>query len=215
MRFSAIDIRNLKQLPIDMLDKNGILKLFPASNYDEFDRDSLRVWCNINHRYGLPTVETVEWLKNRITGRKTIEIGSGAGDLAHYLNIPATDNRLQEKPEIKAYYQLMGQVPITYPDWVEKLEAEQAIAVYKPECVVASWVTQWIDPNLPYPEEGGSVFGIREDKIVEAGYTYILIGNYNTHRNKKIMQIPHEEYRLPFLRSRNVDGEDAIYIWNP
>lgn len=204
---------NLK-LP-DLLDPNGFLRLLPASAYDQIPHDNLQLWCHQYARYGLPTIELIDWLRQRIADRKAIEIGAGTGDLAHHLGIPATDNRMQEWPIIEFYYQHIGQPIIKYPDFVQNLDALDAINQYKPEVVVASWVTQWIDSELPPPSGGGNVWGVKEDEILKRKCVYIFIGNHAVHNDKIIMSFPRKEYKLPFLRSRANQPElDRIWIWN-
>ena len=199
----------------DLLGRDGQIKLLPASVYDSFSRQGLHLWCHHHARYGLPTTELVAWLHEKIAGRRAIEIGSGAGDLAFHLGIPATDNRMQEWPEVAVWYRLMGQPVIRYADFVQGLDALSAIATHQPEVVVASWVTEWIDPNKPVTRRGGNIHGVKEDEIVASGRTYILIGNIKVHGAKKIMAQPHQEHALPFLRSRTIYPElDRVWIWN-
>ncbi len=199
----------------DLIDNDGFLKILPAEEYDRIHPNALRLFCHKFARYGLPTIELVDWLQERIAGRKAIEIGSGSGDLAHALAIPATDNRMQEWPEIRWNYDVTGQPVIQYPDFVQSLDALDAVARYRPEVVVASWVTEWIDPNLPPPPSGGNAWGIKEDEILATGCEYILIGNQKVHGSKKIMAEPHQEYVLPFLRSRaSYPALDRIWIWS-
>jgi hypothetical protein len=202
------------QLP-DLLDPNGFLRLLPAEEYDKIPLDNLREWCCFNARYGLPTCELIAWLRERIAHRNAIEIGAGTGDLAHYLSIPATDNRMQEWPEIQFYYRMIKQPTIQYPGFVQNLDALDAINHYHPEVVIASWVTQWIDPKLPPPLGGGNIYGVKEDEILKRGCVYIFIGNQAVHGDKKIMALPHKEYKLSFLRSRANQPElNRVWIWN-
>lgn len=198
----------------DLTDEQGRLRLLPASAYDAIPRQNLQGWCHHNARYGLPTVELVAWIKEQIGGRKAIEVGSGAGDLGYHLGIPATDNRCQEKPDVRAYYEALGQPVIRYPDWVERLDAQEAIRVYEPEVVVGSWLTQWISPNKRAPKAGGNMYGVKEAGILNTGVTYIMVGNHHTHGGKKILRFPHEEHALPFIRSRTSYPElERVYIW--
>ena len=138
------------------------------------------------HAIICPTAGTVGWLDIFLKGRKAIEIGSGAGDLAHYLNIPATDNRMQERPEIAYWYRKYHQPIIQYGANVECLEAQEAIEKYKPEVIIAAWVTQWVDPNFRPANDVGCMFGPKEDEIVATGIPYIMIGNLITHKHKPI-----------------------------
>ena len=198
-----------------LMAENGLIKLLPAAAYNQFDPDGLRLWCHLHGRYGLPTVELIGWLKDYVGRRHTIEIGSGAGDLAHHLGIKATDSKIQDDPVAASYYRAMGQPTIRYPAWVEKLEALAAVKKYRPQVVIASWVTNWIDPNLPPPPGGGSVFGVREDRLLKTGVVYVLIGNLVVHQYKPILRKKHREVALPFLRSRAHQPEmDRVLIWN-
>lgn len=199
-----------------MLDSDGHLLVRSDADYDKIPHDSLRLFCHQHGRYGLPTLELLDWLLNLIAGRKAIEIGAGYGDLAWHLIVPATDSYCQDFPDVKTYYDMMGQPRIKYPAWVEKLNAAEAIEKYRPEVVLASWVTEWLSPFTEAPAQGGSVYGVREDAILAAGITYVLIGNEAVHGRKKIMAWPHETYALPFLRSRASQPElDRVYVWNP
>lgn len=205
-------------IPENLLERNGQLRLLSASDYDAFDRMGLRVWCHKFARYGLPTIELIEWLRNVIGERKSIEIGSGAGDLAFHLGIMATDSRLQEEAHMIAFYRECHQPVIKYPSFVQKYDALAAVDEFKPEIVIGSWITQWVDPNLPMPRGGGNMYGVKEDKIIEKGCVYVLIGNESVHGPKKIMQIPHLTFNkaaMPFLRSRATYPElDHVWIWD-
>jgi hypothetical protein len=213
MRISIID--GTTPLPTGMLREDGVLALHPNAYYDGISGNSLRLWCHLNTRYGLPTQELVLFFKTFIGTRRTIEIGSGNGDLAYHLGIPATDNWVQKFPDVKIMYEAMSQPVIQYPESVEKLEASAAIEKYQPEIVIGSWVTQWIDPKQPPPPGGGSIYGVKEDEIIAAGLTYIVIGNLSVHGGKKIMQLPHKELAFDFLRSRAIQPElNRIWIWN-
>jgi hypothetical protein len=126
-----------------------------------------------------------------------------------------TDNYNQEMPDVKKYYAITGQPTIRYGKDVEKLDALEAQAKYKPQVIIGSWVTQWIDPNLPPPPGGGNMYGIKEPELLERlppGGSYIHIGAHGIHDFKKILALPHETYELPFLRSRRPDN--VVYVWN-
>jgi hypothetical protein len=199
----------------DLMGPDNIIKLLPAADYDAFDSDGLRLWCHFQARYGLPTVELVAWLTHYIGDRKAIEIGAGTGDLAHHLKITATDNKVQDDPEAAIFYLLSRQPTIRYPAWVEKLDALAAIEKHRPQVVVASWVTHWVDPALPIPPGGGCMFGVHEDQLLATGVTYVFIGNAVVHQYKPILKVPHIELELPFVRSRaNDSSANRVFIWN-
>jgi hypothetical protein len=195
------------------------LKPMKASELDAYNRNDVRHFCFRTGRYGLPTIELIEWLKEKIGGRSAIEIGCGYGDLGSQLEIPITDLKVQKMPEAKVYYENMRQPTIDYPDDVEEIDALAAVQKYKPKVVVASWVTQWLDPEKPPPSgRGGCMWGVKEWKLIERVETYILIGNESVHQDtekKKIMERLHESHALPFIRSRATFPEkDRVWIWN-
>lgn len=199
----------------DLMGPDNIIKLLPAAAYNRMHPNGIRLWCHLHARYGLPTAELIEWLTVYLGARKTIEIGSGAGDLARHLDVPATDSKIQDTPEAAIFYRLSGQPTIRYPDWVEKLDALAAIEKHRPEVVIASWVTHWIDPTQEIPVGGGCMFGVQEDQLLETGVTYVFIGNLRVHQYKPILKRPHRELALPFLRSRaRVPVLDRVLIWN-
>jgi hypothetical protein len=202
--------------PIPMLlREDGKMLIAPSVFYDMIPLASLRVWCHNYGRYGVPTTELIGWLLHEIGTRFAIEIGAGCGDLCYNLGITGTDNYQQTFPDVMRHYKLIGQPVISYPKHVRQMDAATAIKHYQPEVVVASWVTEWIDPNLPVPEHGGNPYGVKENEIVDAGITYILIGNQSIHGGKSIMSRPHVELNLPFVRSRSVfPDQNRIWIWN-
>jgi hypothetical protein len=203
-------------LPLpDILLPSGLIKLLPMAFYEKIPAENLQLWCHKFARYGIPTVELIEWLQEWIGGKTAIEIGAGAGDLAHYLNIIATDNRMQEWPEIYNTYRFLNQPVIKYPKFIQKFDAVEAVKHFKPNVVIACWVTEWIDPTLPPPPAGGNIYGVKEDEILREGCTYILIGNEKIHGAKKIMSLPHKEFTFPFLVSRSIFPKlNRIWVWN-
>jgi hypothetical protein len=208
---------NLEIIPLgvepELLDSHGIIQLKRSAELDLIPRNALRLFCHNQARYVLVTSELVTWLRALIADRKAIEIGSGAGDLAYHLGIPGTDNHCQEWPDVKAYYNLTGQPLVRYPDFVENLDALDAIKKYKPDIVIGAWVTQWVDPHKPIPAGGGSMYGVNESLLLDTGVTYVMIGNDEVHK-KEIMQRPHSKYKLRFLRSRASHPEfDSVYVW--
>jgi hypothetical protein len=198
-----------------LLDKQGQMKLLPAAEWDTYYRPAVRLWCKNNARYGLPTQELVAWLKDKIGGRSAIEIGSGHADLAYHLGIPATDNKHQADSESQIFYALSGQPTIQYPEWVEKIDAVSAVNKYKPDVVIAQWVTNWLDPaKVDVKFGGGCMYGVKVEEILASGTTYILIGNENVHSVQPIMKLEHKTYPLPFIRSRAQFPElDRVWVW--
>lgn len=204
--------KNLKDLSIVLLDSDGRLNLLSYKSYSDFDWESFRFFCHENARYGIPTIELVEYLKDIIGGRSAIEIGAGHGDLGYHLGIHRTDSKMQESPDIQERYRRFGQPTIKYPKDVEKIEALDAVKKYNPQVVVASWVTVFSATETSY---GSSPHGIKEDEILKLVDTYILVGNISSHGDKPIMAIEHKTIDEPFIisRSANRDG-NRIFIWD-
>lgn len=197
-----------------MLEPNGAIRLMPAAYYDSIDWQSFRIWCHYQARYGIPTIELIDWLKNCIGDRPTIEIGAGSGDLCHHLGIRGVDNHNQTWPDVALYYAATGQPTIKYAPWVQNYDALKAVKMFKPSVVVGSWITHWIDPDKPIPPGGGNMYGVKEDEMLKLVDTYIMIGNLEVHKSKPIMALPHEELELPFVKSRAHKPKlDRIFIW--
>lgn len=193
---------------------NGAIELLPAAYYDKQAHVDMMLWCHHHARYGLPTVELIEWLKERIGDRTAIEIGAGSGDLCHHLGVKGIDNYQQTFPDVEVYYRLAGQPTIKYAPWVENIGALEAVTQYRPQVVIGSWITEWISPLEPPPPHGGNMFGVKESEMLPLVETYILIGNKRIHGNKEIMKLPHTELQLPFVKSRSSrPDQDRVYIW--
>ena len=194
------------------MDQNGHLKVSRAETLKDTTPQERGLFCLLNGMYSLPTQELVNFLHSRIDGRVAIEIGAGTGTLAAALSIPATDNRQQEDGEIKAFYDLIRQTTVPYGDHVEKLDAASAVAKYRPQVVIACWVTHLYDPAHPCAE--GSETGVNEAAIIASCDEYIFIGNEKVHQHKPIWALPHEKLTPSWIYSRAMNGsKDFIGIW--
>lgn len=192
------------------LYKDGFLQVKPFSYFKDIPRNDLMYFFNRHGIYVYPTLELIEWLKKNIVG-SAIEIGAGHGTISRTLGIPITDNRMQEWPEIKLYYEACGQPVIKYNDDVERLTAEDAINKYKPDTVIGTFITQLWTPET----KDGNAYGVNEIKILQQVKKYILVINLYTHRNKLILIKPHEEYYFDWLITRAKDPSlNRIVIFN-
>ena len=152
-------------------------------------------------------------MKERIGDRTALEIGAGSGVLAEALGIRGTDNWQQEDPAIKAIYARIQQPTVPYHPSVEKLTAAQAVARYRPQVVVACWVTHRYDPARH--AAGGNQDGVDEESIIANCDEYIFIGNPQVHAGKSIWSLPHEKLQPSWLYSRAANGsKDFIAIWH-
>lgn len=207
-----IDVRNLRNLAGDALDESGRLKVMPASFYASTTVEERAALGTRQAAYVLPTVELVEWLMKAIGGRRAIEIGSGNGVLAEALGIPATDNCMQNRPEISMLYRGMGQAPIKYGRNVQPYPADKALKKFRPQVVVAAWVTHKFDPRRPEAE--GNQYGVVEEDVIANCETYIFVGNRHVHRNKSVWNLPHQVFEPPWLYSRAHNGTpEFIAVW--
>lgn len=211
LQSGTINLNNVIDLSRELLLPNGKLKLLSYKDYEAFDWDSLRYFCHKNARYGLPTIELVDYLKQQINGRSAIEIGAGHGDLGYHLGIPTTDSRAQEIPKYRNWMMAHFQPPIVYPDDIEMYDAQDAIDKYKPQVVVSSWVThKWIAGKTQH----GFEQGIEQEKILPLCETYILVGNDAIHKDAPVMKKAHRKVRRDFVLSRGSKRNlNYIYIW--
>lgn len=212
MNIAVIDPRSVRDIAPLLLDSKGQLKVVPASALAGTTAQERAVFGVHHGVYGFLTEELLTWLREFIGERSALEVGSGHGRLATELDIRATDNRQQEAPHIRAYYAALRQPVIQYGPHVEKLTAEEAVRKYRPQVVVASWVTHRYDPSRH--EAGGNQDGVREEEIIQGCDAYVFIGNEKVHAQKSIWALPHEKFSPPWLYSRAHNGSpDFIAIW--
>jgi len=208
--------RDVSYIDSLLFDDCQRLRCVPDAVIAGIDHQDLMVWCLKNAVYGLVTEELVAWLKELIGDRSAIEVGSGNGSLGRALGITRTDSFIQDRVDVALYYIAMGQPIIAYGHDVEKLEAQEAVDKYKPQVVIGSWLTQWIDPELPPPPAGGSIYGIREEELLRSPSVeaYVVVGNREVHGAKAICRFPYDVYQFPWIRSRSSrPAGNAIFVW--
>lgn len=211
----VIDPRKVRDLAPDVIGPDGVVRVMPASYYEQTTIDERALLGARHALYNLPTVELIDWLREKIGGRAAIEIGAAHGVLARELGITATDSYMQADPAIKAIYNIAGnQVPVRYGPDVVKLAAEAAVDHFKPKVVLASWVThRWREDRH---QAGGNMFGVDEEYIIDNCDTYIFIGNAHVHWQKSIWTSrPHHTVKTPpWLYSRAHNGSpEFIAVW--
>lgn len=209
---SIIFSDKINDISTDVLREEGKVKLLPAEMWKKYSEIEIKHFCHFYARYGIPTYELISFLTVTINGRSALEIGAGHGDLGTILNIRMVDDKQQERPEIIERYNSMKQPVIKYPKEIEKMDALVAVKKYKPQVVIGSWITTYSAKRMSY---GSSPYGVKEKEILDLVDTYILIGNTDTHGDKPIMKIPHEEINEPWILSRGRNPENnRIWIWN-
>jgi len=156
--------------------EDGLVRPIEWDLLRRFPRADIMAWCVKNGVYQVPTWELIDWLKHTINGDPAIEICAGKSCIGRYLGIPMTDSYQQTNPLVALYYATRMQMPAIPPPDVERLDAHQAIAKYRPKIVIGAWVTKhsWI-------RNQGNYWGVHEEQILRAGCTYIHIGNDDPH----------------------------------
>lgn len=212
MSISILSPVSVKDISKELLLENGKLKLLSSEDYGKYKWENVRFFCHQYARYGLPTIECVEYIKGLIGEREAIEIGSGHGDLGYHLGIRMTDSKIQNNPIVKKSYQDMRQPVIEYPDDVEEIDALDAVRKYKPQVVVASWITPYSPVETTF---GSNPFGVKEAEILGLVETFIIVGNLDTHWDKPIRKHEHEVIKASWLWSRGKKPKNnVIFVWD-
>lgn len=101
-----------------------------------------------------------------------LEIGAGDGTLTRFLKDRGVDCKATDDQSWKNY--------ISYPEFVEKLDARSALEKYRPETVICSWPPPG-NPFEKYVFETESVM----QYIVIGTRSPLISGNYDTYQNQK------------------------------
>lgn len=203
----------VRDISADVLGEDKRLKILPAATWHEFTSLEQMKFCVLNGYYTIPTTELVDRLREIIRGRPAIEIGSGNGVLAEALGIPATDNKQQDRLEIKAVYAAQGQPTINYGPNVIEMDANAAVKHYKPEVVIGCWVTHRYE--MRRHERGGNADGVDFGPIFRKTKTFVLVGNRKVHRQHPIWEHRPLVDEASYLISRSGNGtKDFIAVLN-
>jgi len=204
------DISGLEKLFI----KDGLIVPVPYADLKSFTQTQICVFCHKHAIYQLPTTELIEFLKAHTKDVTAIEIGAGNGCIGRNVGIKMTDNKMQTWDDIKLTYLIAGQPVITYGQDVETIPAIDAIKRYKPETVIACWVThKWVDDA-----HQGNYWGVQEEEIFTNGVKkYVHVGNWQTHVRKPILKkVRFDIVQAPWIVSRSMSYEEnVIFIFEP
>lgn len=193
-----------RDISAEALDDQGRVRVLPAAFWAATRPQERALFGHLHGVYNFPTVELVDYLRTLIAGRSAIEIGAGNGVLAEALGITATDSRQQEKPRWRKVYAAEGQPTVRYGSNVVEVDAARAVRRYRPEVVIACWVTHKYDPARPWA--GGNEAGVVEEDIIAGCAEYIFVGNQKVHKDKSIWSLPHEIEFPSFVYSRSMTG---------
>jgi hypothetical protein len=156
-------------------EDNQYSKIVASEVLLSFNHNLRRQYCVQRGLYQFITKELVHYLSVLKDG-VTIEVGSGNGLLAAALDIPATDNRMQERSVVIARYLQAGQTPIAYGSNVELLDGHKAKEKYQPNVIVSVWLTG----NKGLSGKQLNMYGYNL-KSLASGVTFVLVGNEFTH----------------------------------
>lgn len=194
------------------LSPKGQLQVMPAAFYEQFTQEEISAFAVRNGFYLLPTLELVNWLQEMLGGADVLEIGAGNGVLAAALGARATDNYMQTWPDIVSHYAMLRQATVQYGPNVENIDAHDAIEKYRPEVVLACWVTHRYQAEEHH--RGGNMFGVDEGRVLSGCRTYLHVGNARTHAQKPLLTQAHRNYRPAGLVSRSMSpGDNVVWVW--
>lgn len=201
----ALDADPNRRALSEAIGAEGELLVMPSSYYAQTTREERAMLGHSRGVYCLPTRELIDWLRKRIADRPAIEVAAGCGAIGKALGIPSTDNFLQRRPEVAAFYLAHGQPLTNYGAHVLEYDAVDAVKHFRPRVVVAAWLTHKYNPARH--DLAGSVAGPDESEIIANCEEYIFIGNAEVHKNKPLLKTGKFEIFMPsFLYSRAMNG---------
>lgn len=215
MKAHILPNKDVSYLDKMLLNDKGLLRVLPASVLRAVEPPDLSIWGNKKGVYCFPTVELIDWLRDRIGGRTAVEICSGNGSIGRALGITRTDSYIQTTPEMRQYYRMYNQQPIDPPEDVLRYEALQAVRHFRPQVVVASFATQLYQPGDEGPPKiGSSVYGVDELAMYPLIEAYYMVGNLEPHGDKRLFKYPHERLHFDWIVTRSMTPEiNRIFVW--
>ncbi|SEW20953.1 hypothetical protein SAMN05428988_3153 [Chitinophaga sp. YR573] len=207
---------NLKHIDEVLLDSNGLLKVVDADLLRSFRFLELRLWARENGVYQFITTEMIDWLRTYFDGRKGLEICAGKGTIGRTLGIISTDSRLLQTNHgiVKSAMQQFNEQPTNPPDDVLTFESNAAVNHFKPQVVVGAFVSQLYKPGENWDKIPSSAFGTDEELLYKKVSTYIMFGNINVHKHKRLFKKQHREYFFPWLFTRCEDqSKNRVWVW--
>lgn len=207
---NKVDITYLEEM---LIAEDRTLNVLPYSEFKDIPQSDISQFCVQHGYYLIPTVELVDFIEAEIGPALAIEIGSGSGTLCKALGIVGTDNHMQMWADVKEAYESAHQTPVSYGAHVQRIAARDAIRKYRPDVVVAAWVTHRYNPKEYWRQ--GNMYGVEEEKLVNKVLKYIHIGNENVHGKKPALKLPHAAIHKEWIVSRAMNPEgNVIYVWD-
>lgn len=196
---------------MDGVYRNGEFQILGKEFWSQFSSDQIHLFMNQETLYVLPTEELIDFLDKEIGEADAIEVGAGRGIIGHELSIRTTDSYQQSADsDTKMMYKLLGCPTISYPKYVEKIDAVSAARKYRPHTILGCFVAhKWRGDT-----KSGNDLGIDMTKMFSFTRRFILVGNKHIHRDNPLMKLPHREIEVDGLITRSFNQEmNRIFIW--
>lgn len=216
LKLKPLGCMNVKHLDEIFLDSNGLLKVVDADIIRSIPLLELRIWARENGVYQFITTEMIDWLRPYFLGKTGLEICAGKGTIGRALGIVSTDSRLLQggNPLVSSVMQQNHEEPTNPPDDVITFNSNEAVNYYKPQIVVGSFVTQIYKPGENWERISSSEYGTDEELLFKKVSTYIMFGNLNVHKHKRLFKKKHREYSFPWLITRCEDQtKNRVWVW--
>lgn len=236
-----VDLIRAQEIAKALLGPDGRIYPIPFSFIKNDTLDTLNVVMQAMALYTFPTLELCEWLNEQIDDNpeyephSAIEICAGTGWIGRQLQIPTTDIKSQENPNVQDVMFKQLSVPILYTEDVEKLESSEAVKKYHPEIVIGSYVTSLkniikkdnrVRQKIGVPFMNGHMefdtmdeiqkempVGSNVEWIARNCYKLILVCNLRTHYNQSYLSLPHKTLKFPWLVTRGDNTQSRILIF--
>ncbi len=191
----------IKELEEMLLSEDGTLKSVPCKKLHNVPEIAIAAFCTKHGRYQLITDELLQLIRPLIEGKKAIEIGAGAGDLAHHLGIKATDNYEGDNKTANVNGNEIKQTAIPFSSNVENINYKNAIHKYRPDVVIAAHFPHKQDMNRNY--DGGTLNGLELSWVVEQVPLVIVLFNANLHAYRDF-DPTHGKHTTAFLKANDM-----------
>lgn len=207
----VVEPERLAALEAQVIDASGRQRVVPAAIYAQYDAPTISALCVKRGIYGLITTELVDFIRDQINHRTAIEIGSGDGVLADALGIIGTDSHQMERPEIRRAYEEMRQPVTKYGPRVRRIDGEAAVKKYRPQVIVASWLThKWKQEDDIL---GGNMYAPDELVLLASCELLIFYGNSSAHKNNRLLLRHHVHVENEWMYSRAWRGKNFLGVW--
>ena len=165
------------------------------------DKKILLPLVNKKGIYCFYTRKLVKELVNLIGTTKCVEIGAGDGTLTRFLNDSgikclATDDYIWENY-------------ISYPNFVERLGAKEALAKYKPETVICSWPP----PQNPFEKLIFNTESVKTYIVIESANP-LFSGDYKAYSAQKGFTKVHDERLSSYVLPPSKDNVVFVFTRN-